>query len=518
MKAQLFNGLLASMFLASSSVAAQAPQLPDPATPAPVANGKEPSLYVRCDGNPNNMSQGETALRVISLIAVVGLLAPPPETADASKRLTGKAGIDACTQLIDQPPTAEGNVERRIELIFARAIHRIEIGDYGGAIADTRLPATYAPTLVATRTYKIGLGLSALNIEALALVGKGDPEAAADCALTMVEAAPYDIVNLVRATPLLALTDRYGPREQAAWQAIVHARPEALIMRSESRRRAGDFAGAASDVETIHALMLTMTKDSYPALAAAAALDHAFAGDAAGAESRMVEARRQAAALAAKGDGKGAGAIAEYEDFYGIWKLVQDGDLRQARLLFAGRGRWTVISPIMVGRLASALRAGLGGDEMVGSLAKDPASYRKEQRDTLVAALQNADDGKSRYFAIRPAIHESDFTPFVSNVWRAKESKYLTAKPNAEWKAQMVSSIRNGGGPASGYALLLDNARTAQKLGKAGFVSMPFRKYLYGHFFRFGDAAAPELPAALLYDANKVIADLQSYFPRPVKQ
>lgn len=492
--------------------------MPDPQVAVIAASTKEPSLYVRCDGNPNNMSEGETALRVISLIAVVGLLAPPPEAADVSKRLTGQAGIDACTQLIDQPQKAEGNADRRIELIFARAIHRIEAGDYNGAIADARLPETSEPALTATRTYKIGLGLTAYNIEALALVGKGDLSGAADRAMAMVEAAPYDLMNMIRATPFLALHDRYGPREQAIWAAMVRSRPEALIARAESRRRAGDFAGAASDVRTLQALFGTMSKEILPRLTVMAALDRAVAGDLAGGDILLAEGRKQAETLAAKGDAKGAAEGAEYEDFIAMWKLAQAGDVRQARMLFAGRARWTEVSPIIVARLATRLRDGLARDEMVGSLAKDPASYRNDQRETIAAAIRNADEGKSRYAAVRQPLSESDFNPFVANIWRDKPSKYLVAKPNEEWKAQFVTVVRNGGGTASGYALLLDNARTAQKLGKTGFVAMPLRKYIYGHFFRFGDAATPDLPGELLYDSNKVTADLSPYFPQPQKR
>lgn len=515
MRFQPFHGLLVGALLSGSALQAQT--VPDPASPAAAVSGKMPSLYVRCDGNPNNMTGGEAALRYISLMAVVGLLAPPPETADANKRLSGQAGIDACTQLIDQPKTAEGNIERRIELIFARAVHRIEIGDYEGAIADARLPATDEPLFTATRAYKIGLGLSAYGIEALARVGQGKYEAAADRALDMAEAAPYDIVNLIRVSHFLALTDRYGLREQAVWQSIVQARAESLMFRAESRRRVGDFAGAAQDVEVLHALLGTMSKDLFPRLGALAALDRAVAGDMDGAASLIAEARKQTETLAAKGDSKGAGETAQMEDFLAIWKLADAGDIKQARLLFAGRGRWTEISPAIVAKMATRLRAGLPVGEMIGSLAKDPATYRTDERDTLVAAINNADDGKSRYGAIRQPVHDSDFNPFISNVWRDKPSKYLL-KPNEQWKAQFVTTVRNGSGPASGYALLFDNARTAKKLGKKGFVAMPLRKYLYGHFYRFGDPTSPDTPAALLYDADKVIADLAPLFPQPVKR
>jgi hypothetical protein len=106
-----------------------------PVPGAPTDFQKAGSLYLQCDGNPNNMSAGESIARLIALSAVIGLLAPPPETPDASKRKFGVAGVAACDGILSGEK-AEGNPVRRIPLTLARALHRIEANDYVGAIAD----------------------------------------------------------------------------------------------------------------------------------------------------------------------------------------------------------------------------------------------------------------------------------------------------------------------------------------------------------------------------------------------
>jgi hypothetical protein len=110
------------------------------ATAAPVVAQSDPpskpeklgSAHVQCDGNPNNMSAGELVVRLVTITAIVGLLAPSPEQPDASKRRFGEAGVAACTELLEGPKR-EGNAERRIPLILARALHRIEARDYAGS-------------------------------------------------------------------------------------------------------------------------------------------------------------------------------------------------------------------------------------------------------------------------------------------------------------------------------------------------------------------------------------------------
>ena len=99
---------------------------------------KPGSAYVQCDGQPNNVTGGETAARFIGAVTLLGIFAPPPEAADASKRKFGAAGVAACSTLL-AGDKQEGNPARRVGLFLGRAIHQIEAKNYDAAIADVAL-------------------------------------------------------------------------------------------------------------------------------------------------------------------------------------------------------------------------------------------------------------------------------------------------------------------------------------------------------------------------------------------
>jgi hypothetical protein len=50
---------------------------------------KNGSWYLRCDGNPNNLTGGESFARLVGAVTLLGLLAPARELADPAKRQFG---------------------------------------------------------------------------------------------------------------------------------------------------------------------------------------------------------------------------------------------------------------------------------------------------------------------------------------------------------------------------------------------------------------------------------------------
>ena len=129
------------------------------------------------------------SLLVVSLFALSPLAAQtPPEAADASKRKFGAEGVTACTGILEGEK-AEGNARRRIPLILARALHRIEAKDYDAAIADVALARGEAGTagLTADPYFNRSMGLSFDQVEAAALVRKGQ---VADAMRVSLAAAP----------------------------------------------------------------------------------------------------------------------------------------------------------------------------------------------------------------------------------------------------------------------------------------------------------------------------------------
>lgn len=167
------------------AVSTAALQAQDIAQPPPVAPAEKivGSHYLQCDGNPNNMSAGEGIARFIGAVTLLGLFAPAVEQPSPAARLFGERGIAACSQLIDGPGR-ESSVVRRLPLILARALHRIEAGDYRAAILDVALARKEADVAgLATNPYFArSLGISFDMIEAEALFAAGDVDAARDVA------------------------------------------------------------------------------------------------------------------------------------------------------------------------------------------------------------------------------------------------------------------------------------------------------------------------------------------------
>ena len=87
-----------------------------PASPAIAGDDKPGSAYVQCDGQPDNVTDGETAARLLGAVTLLGLFAPPHEAADSSKRKFGAEGVAACTSLLSGDHQ-EGNAKRRLGLM-----------------------------------------------------------------------------------------------------------------------------------------------------------------------------------------------------------------------------------------------------------------------------------------------------------------------------------------------------------------------------------------------------------------
>jgi hypothetical protein len=492
--------------LAASAAQAKAPE-----------PGTGPSAHVRCDGMPDNITAGETAARLLAITAVVGLFLPQHEQADPSKRFSGAEGIAACNDVL----TRESNPTRRIQLILARAIHHIEAGEYDAAIADAKLAETDQPALAATEAFKLSFHLSSLEVQAMAFLGMGKTQEAANLGLEMGEAAPYDLVNMLRATPLVDLSADYGPREARFYDALVRIYPTAIAKRADARERAGDFRGSAEDFEAWTALVASVIDTPSAYSPAHAAIARALAGDADQAEAHAKAAQAALAAIIAGGKSEeGTADVSELLDFYRVWSLAKAGNLAQARLLFGARSAWTKPSPAAVGTLARMLQQGARPDELNGLLAGDPARFKAEQLAARVRALTDAakdDKGAKRYQAIRAPISPGQFTAFGDNVWRGGASKYLAKQDEPKLKARLIDVLRNGAGIPAEYAIILHSAVVAKAQGKKTFMLMPLQKYIYRTYVRIGDPGESGVIGPLSYDTDRVIADLSPIIPPPAK-
>jgi hypothetical protein len=477
-------------------------------TAMPAQAERTPSLQIRCDGMPDNVTAGETAARLLGAVTLLGLFAPSHETPDASQRLNGAEGVAICSQAL----AVESNDVRRAQLILASAIHHIEAGENDAAIAEARRVEIDRPALVQTLPYRRTLALSAMEAEALALLSADRLAEARTKAFEMADAAPYDLVTQVRAWLYVRLTSDYGPREQAYFARLIPIFPSAIIERAALRQSAGDFRGAAEDYETWLQFMGTLnTEHPGMLIQAQAALAHALAGDPARAETRAAEAR---AALAAEPEAQTAQAATEVLDLYQVWKNAHEGRAADARLLFANRTAWLRPSAGAVAEVARQLQQGAAPDSLTGILAGDPGRFRTEQINRRRDELKS---DKNRFALIRPYFAQGAYDRFSTNVWRTDHSRYFARDENDRLHATSVSVMRDGFGTPASYALLLHTALVARAQGKNAFLVMPGQQNVALNFVRLGNRGDAAMIGPMTFDAARVIADLSPMIPQPAR-
>jgi hypothetical protein len=356
--------------------------------------------------------------------------------------------------------------------------------------------------------------------------------------MEMAAAAPYDLVNNLRALFYVQLTGEHGAAEQSYYANLIRLYPAAVLERSNARQMAGDFAGAADDLELWMALTDPLLEEPNMGSLAQAALTRALAGDMLRAEPLAERARN---ALRDKPEDRVAQATGEMLDLYQILATARGGNPAQARVLFAGRTQWLRPSAGAVSAVARELREGAPEAELIGSLAGDPARFRTERlaslRDRVIeragededaaqeegegtvsdtAPTKTARSTSQLFAAIRPHWTDRQLTAFASNTWRTERSRYFAREESDRLRARLVNVGRDGYGVPAGYALLLHSAVMARAEGNTSFMILPAQLNLGSQFVRTGNPGA-EMPAAMTFDAEQVIADLSPLIPRPVR-
>ena len=472
---------------------------------APALADRPPSAHIRCDGNPDNITAGETAARLIAITALVGLLVPDHEAPNASLRRSGEEGIAVCTEAL----AGESNDVRRTELILARAIHRIEAGAFEAAIVDAQLALTDRPEFAATPAFHLSLHLSALEVQAMALFAMGHKEEGAAKAMEMAALAPYDPVTGQRAARYVRLLGTYGPEQQQFYDRLIRLFPLGLIERAWVRQMARDFRGAAEDQELWAGLLQSMSDQPVNGSALAhAALARALAGDV---DQAAELAHRASEAIKSQTSEASSASASEVLDLYRIWETAHQGRVAEARLVFAGRSSWSRPHVAAVAEVMRILREGARPEELTGALAQDPDAFRTEP---LTTQLEQLNGEKDRFRVIRSVPSQSVFAGYSRNVWRTERSRYL-GSVNEELGATFVDTQRDGYGLPSGYALLLHSALVARSRGQSEFMMMPGQRLISANFVRFGSADDPRMIQAFTLGTDQVIADLAPLIPAP---
>lgn len=510
---------VAMLFTANAPALAQAHA---PARP-------DASAYLRCDGMTAHRSTGELLGRALLLGATMGI-AGKGENNDASKRAYGLDGVEACDLAI----SSETDTMRKIQLVQARAIHRIELGDYNLALQDLRSTPSLAGPEAGDASFRHTLLVSALELEAAALLRAGQPAEAEAAAMRMAEAAPYEIYAQIRAANYAQLTAELTPAKRVFLDRLVKLSPEAFALRAGIHEWAGQYLEAAADYATLIELSAAYAAGGeappMPSTQALRSVALAMGGRMAESASVAAEAAAMIRVLTATGKAglmKASLDNAEQAlDFRAIVQDLTEGRAAMARTKFSARSRWPVPSAPVVADLAARLRQGAPAAELTGILAQDPAKMRADALAANAGAITQAQDAvPSLYGVVRKPLTPANYRDWDSDVWNARDSTLLHKRAAGETYPGELLMVDNSRSIlvasrhlitiAAGEALLLHAAVLAQARGVKGFLLFPSRQQMAAFLVKFGDPGSPGMPAAATFDAATVIADLSGEFPDP---
>ncbi len=514
----LLGSALALQIIIAPAMAAEKKTVAAPVEP------KGPSLHVQCDGYPNNMTAGESAARLLGAVTLLALFAPPPESADPKSRKFGAEGVDACSQILAGEKT-EGNQRRRIELMQARALHKIEAKDYEGALGDVAMARqdSAAAGLPGDPFYSRSAVLGMDQIKSAALIRQKKPADAVNAAYRQFDGAKYQYWVLsqmnyygafVKAdNPAAPLLDRYNSHMQ-------RVQPDGATGRAARLADLGRFAEAAKLVEAALDVHIAFKPDNMSSYYhAVSSVNHALAGDWQKAETRAAEARQNDTARVAAGKpDELRSEIAELLDLYEILKLHRDGNLNAARRMFTGRSAWLAPSLGALMETNRRLAPGASADDKIGLLALTPDQMWEERETSVMAQLLAKDaDNKTLFYMPNSGMTGGGWETYSKKVWNTEKKSKILRDPN-EKNGIMVAGLYDLYGQflAQTDALLLHSALVAKSKGHTAFYFNPVFKEGYSLAqVRFGKAGDPGLPAELVLNPDDVIAQLEAVIPRP---
>jgi hypothetical protein len=482
------------------------------------------SRYLRCDGEPNNVTGGETFARLLGAVTLLALFAPSPEAPDPSKRLFGEAGVSICSELIDGEGK-ENNAVRRIPLILARALHQIEAKNYPAALADVELARAEAAAaqLSGNPYFDRSMGLSFSNIEAEVQLRMGNPTAAQDASLRAIGQMQYSFLPSIVIRDYGPFVRELSPTAEARLAANAKVLPALLISYSSQLDDFGRFGDSAEKLEALIAVIEGLQpEDASSIYYARAALAHALAGQWEQADERATFARTNMTARRSEGKPEDdAARVVELLDLFDIIKLAQNGDLTTARRNFGARSEWVVPSFGSVREVNRRLREGASEAEIFGTLAKTPeAMWQARYDDLLAVRLQRDTNNDSLFDLIEPYAKVSEFESQSKNTWRVEKSKMMVkeADKNGQWR------IFTTGSPFAAIdSIMLHAALQARAKGKEGFTMfIVLPRATTGYYLpatigyaRFLNRSDPGAVDALFIPAADVITELSPVIPSP---
>lgn len=502
--------LCGAMLIHPVAMAADTPAAATPETPSP---------FIQCDGRKGHVGAGELFGQLLAITATAGLAgdAFSKDNGNVEKRLSGRAGADACNMAIAQ----EGNEERRAQLLLARTIHLIEAGDLPAALDSVRALPALAPTGVQDWAFNTGLGSSAAFLETVILVRMDRPAEAEVAALRSAAYAPYDLIAQYRIPAFVQLTPTISPEKKAYLDQLVRMCPQHLSLRAELEAWAGDYAAAARDEADRLKLVQGFAPKAKPFFNDALVALYLMMAQDKDAPATAARARQGLDSYIAEGGARSdVGGVANVEEllaFFDIGQMAAQGRMAEARTAFAGRTRWLSVPPPVVADMFGRLQADMPAADRTGPWARTRQNYRDEAMLGNLKLLQNPDLVKNYYAKVANSVRQSEYARASGSVWKiGNKPRYLMRKlPKDITSFEFISVEPTLWGVSAGEAVLLHAALIANARGYDSFVVPQNRTTISSTPVRFGNAGTEGFPGSAAFNAQKVIDDLSPHIPQP---
>jgi hypothetical protein len=476
------------------------------------ARASGPSDYLKCDGQPNNMTAGESIGRLIGAVTLLGIFAPPAEGANPGSRLIGADGVAACTRLLDsEGAAAETNPERRIPLIIARAIHQIEAADYGAALADVAKARAEAATagLTGNPLFERSTGRGISMIEAHARLRLGEIEAARGVALS-------GIFGLFGYAPFAEFSQTRTADEDLFNTSFTRLFPAAAFGHAARLEETGDFAAAALLREDMIGLNDVLgAKERASLTFANAAMAQGLAGNWERSNELAELARTNMETRVREGNPENnSSVVVEVLDLQTIARAAHEGRMAEARRLFTGRSSWPGVTFGSLVEVTRRLREGASEAELTGTLAMTPEGHWQRRRESEMASMIERDrDNRTLWRHLRTAPAEASYRAISRDVWRLDRSRLLLTENAEGWRPLIMP---NAGGAVAGLdGMVLHAALQARHMGKRGFVMLSSPAAPQLALVRFGEPGDRGISETRFIDAAEAIAELEPIIPSP---
>ena len=478
-----------------------------------------PSDYLKCDGNPNNMTAGESLGRLVGALTLLSIFAPSPEGSNPNARMIGHDGIVACNRLIDSVGAeAETNPQRRVPLIIARAIHHIEAADYTAALADVAKAREEAATagLAGNPLYERTTGRGVSMIEAQARLRLGEIEEARRIALSGVSQQRHSLFGLYGYRAFGEFSQTRTEDEAIYFSSFGRLLPIANYLNAARLEETGDFAAAALLREDMIGLFDVFEANERSSSSyASTAVAQGLAGNWERSNHLAEEARTNMETRIREGNAENNSSVTvEILDLQTVLRAHAEGRTGEARRLFSGRSAWPGVSFGALVETTRRLREGASEDELIGPLAMTPDALWARRREAELASMIEKDkDNRTLWQYLRDAPPASGYRAISREVWRLDRSRLLGETDSDGWND--LTMPYQGGVLAGLDGMVLHAALQARHRGKPGFVMITSTNNPRFAIVRFGAPGDRGISEGRFIDAAEAIAELEPLIPSP---